>query len=61
MKDGQVSEHGAHPQLMARERDYASLFTSMQQEVSLQGGGGGPPPLALGQPFAPLPTFTKTY
>ncbi|CAL8305027.1 unnamed protein product [Arctogadus glacialis] len=33
MKDGQVSEHGAHPQLMARERDYASLFTSMQQEI----------------------------
>uniref|UniRef100_A0A8C4Z0Z0 Uncharacterized protein n=1 Tax=Gadus morhua TaxID=8049 RepID=A0A8C4Z0Z0_GADMO len=49
MKDGQVSEHGAHPQLMARERDYASLFTSMQQEVSLQGGGGGAPPLALEQ------------
>ncbi|KAJ3587403.1 hypothetical protein NHX12_011001 [Muraenolepis orangiensis] len=32
MKDGLISEHGSHAQLMARERDYAALFTSMQQE-----------------------------
>ncbi|CAL8356041.1 unnamed protein product [Merluccius merluccius] len=32
MKDGQISEHGSHAQLMAKERDYATLFTSMQQE-----------------------------
>lgn len=33
MKDGQVAEHGTHAQLMARGRDYATLFTSVQQEV----------------------------
>lgn len=33
MKDGQIAEHGTHAQLMARERDYASLFNSVQQEV----------------------------
>lgn len=33
MKDGQIAEHGTHAQLMAKERDYASLFTSVQQEV----------------------------
>ena len=33
MKDGQISEHGTHAQLMAKERDYATLFSSMQQEV----------------------------
>lgn len=33
MKDGQVAEHGIHAQLMARGRDYATLFTSVQQEV----------------------------
>ncbi|XP_062380409.1 ATP-binding cassette sub-family C member 5 [Sardina pilchardus] len=32
MKDGQIAEHGTHAQLMARERDYASLFNSVQQE-----------------------------
>ncbi|KAM8848529.1 ATP-binding cassette sub-family C member 5 isoform 1-T1 [Synchiropus picturatus] len=32
MKDGQISEHGSHAQLMAKERDYANLFNSMQQE-----------------------------
>ncbi|XP_035017168.1 ATP-binding cassette sub-family C member 5 isoform X1 [Hippoglossus stenolepis] len=32
MKDGQISEHGTHAQLMAKERDYATLFSSMQQE-----------------------------
>ncbi|XP_029296884.1 multidrug resistance-associated protein 5 [Cottoperca gobio] len=32
MKDGQIAEHGTHAQLMGRERDYASLFNSMQQE-----------------------------
>ncbi|XP_034546003.1 multidrug resistance-associated protein 5 [Notolabrus celidotus] len=32
MKDGQISECGTHSQLMAKERDYATLFTSMQQE-----------------------------
>ncbi|KAM9850214.1 ATP-binding cassette sub-family C member 5 [Aulostomus maculatus] len=32
MKDGQIAEHGTHAQLMAKERDYATLFTSMQQE-----------------------------
>lgn len=34
MRDGQISENGSHAQLMAKARDYASLFTSMQQEVS---------------------------
>uniref|UniRef100_A0A8D3AL38 ATP-binding cassette sub-family C member 5 n=1 Tax=Scophthalmus maximus TaxID=52904 RepID=A0A8D3AL38_SCOMX len=33
MKDGQIAEHGTHTQLMAKERDYATLFSSMQQEV----------------------------
>lgn len=32
MKDGQIAEHGTHVQLMSKERDYASLFSSMQQE-----------------------------
>lgn len=32
MKDGQIAEHGTHAQLMGKERDYASLFNSMQQE-----------------------------
>uniref|UniRef100_A0A3B4TJM7 ATP-binding cassette sub-family C member 5 n=1 Tax=Seriola dumerili TaxID=41447 RepID=A0A3B4TJM7_SERDU len=32
MKDGQIAEHGTHAQLMAKERDYATLFSSMQQE-----------------------------
>ncbi|XP_061748109.1 ATP-binding cassette sub-family C member 5 isoform X2 [Nerophis ophidion] len=36
MKDGQISEHGTHAQLMAKERDYASLFSSMQQENLLK-------------------------
>uniref|UniRef100_A0A672I5U6 ATP-binding cassette sub-family C member 5 n=1 Tax=Salarias fasciatus TaxID=181472 RepID=A0A672I5U6_SALFA len=33
MKDGQIAEHGTHAQLMCKERDYATLFSSMQQEV----------------------------
>uniref|UniRef100_A0A4W6BT59 ATP-binding cassette sub-family C member 5 n=1 Tax=Lates calcarifer TaxID=8187 RepID=A0A4W6BT59_LATCA len=33
MKDGQIAEHGTHAQLMAKEHDYATLFSSMQQEV----------------------------
>ena len=33
MKDGQIAEQGSHAQLMCRERDYASLFNSMQHEV----------------------------
>ncbi|XP_063045855.1 ATP-binding cassette sub-family C member 5 isoform X2 [Engraulis encrasicolus] len=32
MKDGQIAEHGTHAQLMDRDRDYASLFNSVQQE-----------------------------
>ncbi|XP_077589032.1 ATP-binding cassette sub-family C member 5 [Stigmatopora nigra] len=32
MKDGQIAEHGTHDQLMAKEREYAALFRSMQQE-----------------------------
>ncbi|KAI4897311.1 hypothetical protein NFI96_034019, partial [Prochilodus magdalenae] len=32
MKDGQIAEHGTHDQLMSRGRDYATLFTSIQQE-----------------------------
>uniref|UniRef100_A0A1A7WFJ8 ATP-binding cassette sub-family C member 5 n=1 Tax=Iconisemion striatum TaxID=60296 RepID=A0A1A7WFJ8_9TELE len=32
MKDGQIAEHGTHAHLMGKERDYASLFNSMQQE-----------------------------
>ncbi|XP_053092755.1 ATP-binding cassette sub-family C member 5 [Pangasianodon hypophthalmus] len=32
MKDGQIVEHGTHAQLMARGRDYATLYTSVQQE-----------------------------
>ncbi|XP_076862008.1 ATP-binding cassette sub-family C member 5 isoform X2 [Brachyhypopomus gauderio] len=45
MKDGQVVEHGTHAQLLSRGRDYATLFTSTQQENlvrrslrNLQGG-----------------------
>uniref|UniRef100_A0A8C4ENZ0 ATP-binding cassette sub-family C member 5 n=1 Tax=Dicentrarchus labrax TaxID=13489 RepID=A0A8C4ENZ0_DICLA len=33
MKDGQIAEFGTHAQLMGKERDYATLFNSMQQEV----------------------------
>uniref|UniRef100_A0A8C7IZW2 ATP-binding cassette sub-family C member 5 n=1 Tax=Oncorhynchus kisutch TaxID=8019 RepID=A0A8C7IZW2_ONCKI len=33
MKDGQIAEHGTHSQLMGRDRDYAALFNSVQQEV----------------------------
>lgn len=32
MKDGQISEHGTHSQLMEKGRDYAMLYNSMQQE-----------------------------
>ncbi|XP_056294942.1 ATP-binding cassette sub-family C member 5 isoform X1 [Pseudoliparis swirei] len=32
MKDGRIAEHGTHAELMGKERDYASLFNSMQQE-----------------------------
>ncbi|KAM9375837.1 ATP-binding cassette sub-family C member 5 [Pholidichthys leucotaenia] len=32
MKDGQIAEHGTHAQLMGKDRDYATLFNSMQQE-----------------------------
>ncbi|XP_068596454.1 ATP-binding cassette sub-family C member 5 [Brachionichthys hirsutus] len=32
MKDGQIAEHGTHAQLMCKERDFANLFKSMQQE-----------------------------
>nr|XP_046262443.1 ATP-binding cassette sub-family C member 5 isoform X2 [Scatophagus argus] len=32
MKDGQIAESGTHAQLMGKERDYATLFNSMQQE-----------------------------
>lgn len=40
MKDGQIAEHGTHAQLMAQGRDYATLFSSVQQEV----GYSSPPP-----------------
>jgi ABC-type cobalamin/Fe3+-siderophores transport system ATPase subunit len=33
MKDGQIAEHGTHSQLMGRDRDYAALVNSVQQEV----------------------------
>lgn len=33
MKDGQIAECGTHDQLMCKERDYANLFNSLQQEV----------------------------
>ncbi|KAF7657887.1 hypothetical protein LDENG_00020780 [Lucifuga dentata] len=33
MKDGQIAEHGTHAQLMGKERDYATLFNSMQENV----------------------------
>uniref|UniRef100_A0A8C5GXQ5 Uncharacterized protein n=1 Tax=Gouania willdenowi TaxID=441366 RepID=A0A8C5GXQ5_GOUWI len=36
MKDGQISEHGTHSLLMSKERDYATLFNSMQHEVRLK-------------------------
>uniref|UniRef100_A0A3Q3N0T8 ATP-binding cassette sub-family C member 5 n=1 Tax=Mastacembelus armatus TaxID=205130 RepID=A0A3Q3N0T8_9TELE len=32
MKDGQIAEHGTHAQLMGKERYYATLVSSMQQE-----------------------------
>uniref|UniRef100_A0A6Q2X5L5 ATP-binding cassette sub-family C member 5 n=1 Tax=Esox lucius TaxID=8010 RepID=A0A6Q2X5L5_ESOLU len=34
MKDGQITEHGTHCQLMSKSRDYAALFNSAQQEVN---------------------------
>uniref|UniRef100_A0A669BP40 Si:ch211-221f10.2 n=1 Tax=Oreochromis niloticus TaxID=8128 RepID=A0A669BP40_ORENI len=34
MKDGQIAEHGTHAQLIGKDRNYAMLFNSMQQEVS---------------------------
>uniref|UniRef100_A0A8C6TCW1 Si:ch211-221f10.2 n=1 Tax=Neogobius melanostomus TaxID=47308 RepID=A0A8C6TCW1_9GOBI len=34
MNNGQIAEHGTHAQLMEKDRDYAVLFNSMQQEVS---------------------------
>lgn len=40
MRDGQIAENGSHAQLMAKARDYASLFTSMQQEVRRGSAGG---------------------
>uniref|UniRef100_A0A672I5M8 ATP-binding cassette sub-family C member 5 n=1 Tax=Salarias fasciatus TaxID=181472 RepID=A0A672I5M8_SALFA len=43
MKDGQIAEHGTHAQLMCKERDYATLFSSMQQEVGRGKGGGKRP------------------
>lgn len=33
MKDGQIAECGTHDQLMCKERAYANLFNSLQQEV----------------------------
>uniref|UniRef100_A0A8C7S1I0 Si:ch211-221f10.2 n=1 Tax=Oncorhynchus mykiss TaxID=8022 RepID=A0A8C7S1I0_ONCMY len=36
MKDGQIAEHGTHSQLMGRDRDYAALFNSVQQETRLR-------------------------
>lgn len=41
MRDGQIAENGSHAQLMAKARDYAALFTSMQQEVRPAPPGGG--------------------
>lgn len=35
MKDGQIAECGTHEQLMCKEREYANLFNSLQQEVRL--------------------------
>ncbi|TRY81292.1 hypothetical protein DNTS_012126 [Danionella cerebrum] len=32
MKDGQISEHGTHTQLIEKGRDYAALFNSVEQE-----------------------------
>lgn len=32
MNNGQIAEHGTHAQLMEKDRDYAVLFNSMQQE-----------------------------
>lgn len=32
MKDGQIAEHGTHAQLIGKDRNYAMLFNSMQQE-----------------------------
>uniref|UniRef100_A0A8C6TDA5 Si:ch211-221f10.2 n=1 Tax=Neogobius melanostomus TaxID=47308 RepID=A0A8C6TDA5_9GOBI len=34
MNNGQIAEHGTHAQLMEKDRDYAVLFNSMQQEVT---------------------------
>lgn len=34
MKDGQIAECGTHEQLMCKEREYANLFNSLQQEVT---------------------------
>lgn len=32
MKDGQIAEHGTHAELIGKDRNYAMLFNSMQQE-----------------------------
>lgn len=42
MKDGQIAECGTHTQLMCKERDYASLFNSVQQEVRSGSWGAMP-------------------
>uniref|UniRef100_A0A665WA58 ATP-binding cassette sub-family C member 5 n=1 Tax=Echeneis naucrates TaxID=173247 RepID=A0A665WA58_ECHNA len=34
MKDGQIAEHGTHAQLMAKERDYAALFSKFEKQTT---------------------------
>uniref|UniRef100_A0A674N4C6 Si:ch211-221f10.2 n=1 Tax=Takifugu rubripes TaxID=31033 RepID=A0A674N4C6_TAKRU len=36
MKDGQIAECGTHDQLMCKERDYANLVNSLQQEIQVK-------------------------
>uniref|UniRef100_A0A8C2XJX6 Si:ch211-221f10.2 n=1 Tax=Cyclopterus lumpus TaxID=8103 RepID=A0A8C2XJX6_CYCLU len=59
MKDGQIAEHGTHAQLMGKERDYASLFNSMQQEVESTKGGERPCHVFLLNASFPRELFTR--
>uniref|UniRef100_A0A8C7RZJ0 Si:ch211-221f10.2 n=1 Tax=Oncorhynchus mykiss TaxID=8022 RepID=A0A8C7RZJ0_ONCMY len=49
MKDGQIAEHGTHSQLMGRDRDYAALFNSVQQETTGNFAKVARPPVEKGK------------
>lgn len=60
MKDGQIAEYGTHTQLMGKERDYATLFNSMQQEVR-PGSRGTRPALLNKASLPPLHNNIEHY